>query len=153
MSDELRPGGVPVTRALWLRLSLVVCGLFVGAAVSGSGCSLDNQEGPLVTCAQLECGRINACQEGIIAQCVDGRNVVYHVCSTDDICDAEWQVEGEYRCGEDITDCEGCRPERAGCDDIPPLGGGGAAGDGGSGGTGFPVGGAPEGGAGGAGGA
>ncbi|MBL8741084.1 MAG: hypothetical protein JNK04_08325, partial [Myxococcales bacterium] len=119
----------------------------------------DNQEGPDVTCADLECGRINACAEGIIAQCVDGRSVVYHVCSTENICEAEWQIEGQYRCGEDTTDCEGCRPERNGCSDIPPLGGGGADASGGSDGTGGsggspqPAGGAPAGGAGGSGGA
>jgi hypothetical protein len=144
-------------RSIWLRLSVVACGSFVGAALSGSGCSLDNQEGPIVTCEDLECGRINACAEGIIAQCVDGRHVVYHVCSTEDICGAEWQVAGQFRCAEDITDCEGCRPEREGCSDIPSLGGGGGGPEGGAGGSGFPVGGspgggAPEGGAGGSGG-
>jgi hypothetical protein len=141
-------------RPIWLRLSVIACGSLFAAGVSGSGCSLDNQEGPIVTCAELECGRINACAEGIIAQCVDGSNVVYRVCSTEDICDAEWQIEGQYRCAEDATDCEGCRPEREGCNDVPPLGGGGSsASDGGAGGSGFPIGGAADGGAGGAGGA
>ena len=142
-------------RATLSRLLVVVGGVFAGAVLSGSGCSLDNQEGPIVTCQDLECGRINACAEGIIAQCVDGQNVVYHVCSTEDVCGEEWQIEGQYRCGEDVTDCEGCRPEREGCSDIPSLGGGGAGPEGGAGGSGIPVGGAPAGGApaGGAGGA
>lgn len=84
-------------------------------------CSLQNQDGPDVTCEDLACGKRNACVEGIIAQCVDGRHVKYHVCGTTDICSAEWQNKGEYRCSFEHTDCEGCRPERAGCGD---LGGG-----------------------------
>ncbi|RLB65493.1 MAG: hypothetical protein DRI90_01885 [Deltaproteobacteria bacterium] len=81
-------------------------------------CSLQNQEGPDVTCADLECGRINACEEGIIAQCVDGTTVKFHVCrsSGEDICGEDWQVADEYRCLEFETECEGCRPERVdGC--------------------------------------
>lgn len=103
--------------AAWALLALSGCFVFA--------CSLQNQEGPLVTCEQLECGRINACEDGIIAQCVDGRTVEYHVCSTTDICTAEWQDAGRYRCAEEVTDCEGCRPEREGCDDPDLLGGGG----------------------------
>ena len=85
-----------------------------GAALAclGAACSLENREGPEVTCAELECGRINACQEGIIAQCVDGRNVRYHVCGTDTACEQGWQTPGQFRCSADLTDCEGCRPER-----------------------------------------
>ena len=104
--------------------------LAVALAGAAGACSLDNQEGPLVGCPELECGRTNACAQGIIAQCVDGRTVKYHVCSTDDICDADWQVPGQYRCTVEDTDCEGCRPERLGCDNLPPLGGGGAGGAG-----------------------
>jgi hypothetical protein len=122
-------------RAMLLRLSVAATGVLVGGVLSGSGCSLDNQEGPEVSCVDLECGRINACEEGIIAQCVDGKTVVYHVCGTEDICGAEWQVVGQYRCGEDVTDCEGCRPERAGCGALP-VGGAGSVGAGGSGGSG-----------------
>jgi hypothetical protein len=111
----------------------------VAAVVAAGACSLTNQEGPLVTCSMLECGRINACQEGIIAQCVDGETVKYRVCAVTDICAAEWQKPGQYRCEAEDTDCQGCRPERElGCDD--PLfdeGGGGAGGaGGGSGGAG-----------------
>jgi len=82
------------------------------------GCSLQNQEGPDVTCADLECGRINACRDGIIAQCLDGQTVRYHVCFDDgeDVCEEDWQTPGAYRCLEFATDCEGCRPERVdGC--------------------------------------
>jgi hypothetical protein len=117
-------------------------------------CSLQNSEGPQVTCADLECGRINACENGIIAQCVDGVTVKYHVCksSAEDICSEDWQVEGEYKCLEFQTECEGCRPERtAGCSDATGgsggeagssqggeagMAGGGSGGTGGTGGSG-----------------
>lgn len=86
----------------------------LAASVVAPGCSLQNRDGPVVTCEELECGRINACSNGIIAQCVDGQNVRYHVCDPgdDEICDEEWQVPGAYRCQESATDCEGCRTER-----------------------------------------
>jgi hypothetical protein len=102
-----------------------------------AGCSLQNLEGPEVSCADLECGRINACQDGIIAQCVDGKTVRYHVCKSDgdDVCSEEWQIDGEYRCLEYQTDCEGCRPERVeGCAFFAE-GGGGSGGSGGAGGS------------------
>jgi hypothetical protein len=82
------------------------------------GCSLQNRDGPVVTCADLECGRINACQDGIIAQCLDGETVRYVVCDdgNDEICEEKWQTPDAYRCFEFATDCEGCRPERVdGC--------------------------------------
>jgi hypothetical protein len=124
-----------VSARRWLA-SLVVALSVTGASTQ---CSLSNQEGPDVTCAELECGRVNACQEGIIAQCADGSTVEWRVCDVIDVCKEEWQVEGRYRCSEDDTDCEGCRPERTGCDD-PELGGrgGGGASAGGSGGGGGP---------------
>lgn len=103
--------------------SLALVALLVGFGA----CSLDNQEGPDVTCEELGCGRINACANGIIAQCVDGKTIKYRVCAADDNCSADWQIDGQFRCSEDQTDCEGCRPERAGCDDVPSDGGGGAA--------------------------
>ncbi len=111
------------------------------APIVAFSCSLQNQEGPEVDCAALECGRINACVEGIIAQCVNGETVRYHVCGTTDICTAEWQTEGQYRCAFEDTDCEGCRPERTlGCAATIPQGGdgpgGGGASAGGSGGAG-----------------
>jgi hypothetical protein len=100
----------------------------VGLGALPVACSLDNQEGPNVTCADLDCGRVNACKDGIIAQCVDGKTVRFHVCGTDDICTSSWQVPGQFRCDFEDTDCEGCRPERRGCDDVPGSGGGGAGG-------------------------
>ncbi len=112
-------------------------------------CSAGNREGPDVTCEDLACGRINACQEGIIAQCVDGLVVRFHVCQAENICEEDWQVPGEYKCSEESTDCEGCRPERVeSCDWLNPIdllgghgGGGGETGEGGE---------EPEGGGGGA---
>lgn len=98
----------------WLAFASMVA-LAVALA---PGCSLQNVEGPDVTCEDLECGRINACAEGIIAQCLDGQTVRWHVCTSDadDVCDEEWQVEGAFRCQQSQTDCEGCRPERVdGC--------------------------------------
>lgn len=77
-------------------------------------CSLSNVEGPDVTCEDLACGRINACENGIIAQCLDGETVRWNVCTADaeDVCGEDWQIPGAYRCLESETDCEGCRPER-----------------------------------------
>jgi len=94
-----------------------------GLLVALAHCSLQNQDGPDVSCADLQCGRINACSEGIIAQCADGQAVRYHVCSSSDdtVCEADWQVPGEYRCDEYATECEGCEPSSPGCVD-PSLG-------------------------------
>jgi hypothetical protein len=102
-----------VTRA-W-RALVGLSGLVLLAA--GAHCSLQNQEGPEVTCEDLQCGRINACSAGIIAQCADGKNVLYHVCfsSDDTVCEADWQVPGQYACDEYATECEGCNPNGAGC--------------------------------------
>lgn len=98
----------------FLQRSLALALLSV--PVVSAACSLQNQEGPDVTCADLECGRINQCADGIIAQCVDGVHVVFRVCGTDDVCAETWQVTGQYKCTQDTTDCEGCRPERVdGC--------------------------------------
>jgi len=94
--------------------------LILGVTVlSAASCSTANTEGPEVTCADLQCGRVNTCKSSIIAACVDGVNVVYHVCgatsSGGDICDEYWQVEGQYKCDMHGLDCEGCYPERSGC--------------------------------------
>jgi hypothetical protein len=128
----------------WSAASLLLAATawWVGA------CSLRNREGPDVTCAQLECGRINACGDGIIAQCVDGVNVRFHVCPTGDTCGEDWQTEGQYRCLESDTDCEGCRPERS--DGCGSMGVGGSGGNGGSGATGGSGGSGASGGSGGA---
>lgn len=131
-----------------------IVSFFGFSLLTAMSCSLDNQEGPDVTCEDLACGRINACKEGIIAQCVDGVNVRFHVCGTEDICTAGWQTPGQFRCSAETTDCEGCRPEREeGCGlGVGGSGGSGgtssAGGNGGAGGTG----GAASGGAGGSGG-
>lgn len=93
--------------------ALALC-LGVAGAVA---CSLQNREGPDVRCADLECGRFNACRAGIIASCGDGVTVKYHACSAsnDDLCEEDWQVAGQYKCDEFAPECEGCRPDRAGC--------------------------------------
>ncbi len=128
------------TARSWMKW-LGVATLVAAPIAMAPSCSLQNVDGPNVTCEMLECGRVNACQDGIIAQCVDGVTVKYHVCksSAEDICDEEWQVPGEFRCLEFQTECEGCRPEREeGCGFFA-QGGGGSGGDGaggaGAGGT------------------
>jgi hypothetical protein len=47
-----------------------------------ASCSSLNREGPLVTCADLQDGKTNACKEGIIASCKDGSTVTYEVCTS-----------------------------------------------------------------------
>ena len=120
-----------------------ICGLGLLAALSvplslAPSCSLQNVEGPDVTCESLDCGRINACANGIIAQCSDGMTVKYHVCRSNaqDICDEDWQTPGEYKCLEFSTECEGCRPEREeGCGFFATGGAGGTSASGGGGGS------------------
>jgi hypothetical protein len=116
----------------------VAFALLVGLVASAvPACSGSNQEGPLVTCEDLQCGRINACAEGIIAQCADGLTVRYHACSSDaTLCEADWQIPGQYRCVAAATDCEGCRPESLGCDAEPVGGAGGTGGTNAAGGSG-----------------
>lgn len=101
--------------------------LFVCATVPM--CSNSNHEGPLVTCADLECGRLNACQDGIIASCLDGVNVKYYVCYDNalDICDEDWQVPGQYRCEESMPDCTSCAPASPGCGGASDAGAGGGS--------------------------
>lgn len=116
---------------------LMAIGSLLGfTCLTAISCSLGNQEGPDVTCEDLECGRINACKEGIIAQCVDGQTVRFHVCGTEDVCTAGWQTPGQFRCSSEATDCEGCRPEREGGCGAGTGGGGGTGGSGGGGGGG-----------------
>jgi len=72
----------------------------VVAVVAGlAGCSMLNREGPDVTCADLQNGVVNACEEGIIATCVAGE-VRFEVCSDKEACDGTWQEQGAYRCEE-----------------------------------------------------
>jgi hypothetical protein len=140
-----------MSRARKIRLvrSLLTGGLLALAAT----CSLQNQEGPNVTCADLQCGVVNACADGIIAQCADGYTVLYHVCAAgdDSVCDEDWQTPGQYRCDEFQTVCEGCNPSRPGCANPGGAGpgGGGAGGGGGAAPGGAGGGGAAHGGAGG----
>jgi hypothetical protein len=124
-------------RAAAIALSLVAL------LIAASTCSLGNHEGPDVTCESLQCGKINACRDGIIASCADGKTVKFHVCldTAQDICDEDWQVSGQYKCDEFMAECEGCRPERTGCPTesdagVPDSGGGSGGGNGGAGGNG-----------------
>ncbi len=129
-TDRCTTSGKLFRRAAASALLLGLLGIFGLPA-----CSLLNQEGPDVSCADLECGRVNACKEGIIAQCADGLTVKFHVCGSTNVCNESWQTKGAYKCISDASDCEGCRPERKGCDDIP-AGDGAAGGGGGSASTG-----------------
>jgi hypothetical protein len=103
-----------------LGRTIFACWALAGIVLGGTvgACSIDNIEGPDVGCADLQCGRYNACLNGIIAQCLDGKTVRYFVCTDtgEDVCDASWQTPGAFRCEEFQTDCEGCRPDRSeGC--------------------------------------
>ncbi len=127
-----------------MRLASAAAAACLFAIAASASCSLSNREGPDVTCADLECGRVNACEEGIIAQCVDGVTVRYHACSSAEVCEASWQEPGRFKCTYELTDCEGCRPERElGCGEggFPAYGGGDqggggqSAGGGGAGGS------------------
>jgi len=72
--------------------------LAAGFLVVVAACSLQNREGPDVTCADLNDGAFNACEQGIIATCSGGA-VMWRVCEDDpDVCDAPWQVTGDYSC-------------------------------------------------------
>jgi hypothetical protein len=112
--------------------------LLLLALVVAATCSLSNQVGPDVTCADLKCGQVNACQEGIIASCADGKTLKFHVCDENgqDICEEDWQRPGQYRCDEFDIECDGCRPERKGCSDFAVDAGSGSGGGNGSGGGG-----------------
>lgn len=99
-----------------------------------AGCSILNREGPDVTCADLNNGAKNACEDDIIATCVDGK-VTFEVCDVG-ACSETWQTDGKFRCSQD--------------DPAPDLQGTG--GTGGSGGTGGAAGGGTGGGTGGSGG-
>lgn len=100
--------------------------------VAAPTCSTGNHEGPDLTCQDLQCGRINACNDGIIASCLDGKTVKWHVCfdNARDICDEDWQKPGQYKCDETQPDCESCSPQGPGCVDTSSSssGAGGAGG-------------------------
>jgi len=44
-------------------------------------------------------GQVNACAEGIIATC-KGDKVTWKVCDGESACEADWQVEGAFRCSQ-----------------------------------------------------
>ena len=67
--------------------------------VLATACSLANREGPEATCADLESGAVNACQEGIIATCKSA-TMRYEVCDDKAACSAAWQEPGKFRCNQ-----------------------------------------------------
>lgn len=74
------------------------------ALIASIGCSMGNREGPIVTCKELADGQFNACKEGIIARCNQGK-IEYEVCtestkdvSASEICEQPWQTKGQYAC-------------------------------------------------------
>lgn len=74
--------------------------------VGGVSCSGLNRTGPSVTCADLNDGAKNACQEGIIASCKGG-SVTYEVCTAgntpEQVCGETWQTSGAFKCTQSST--------------------------------------------------
>ena len=66
-----------------------------------TGCSVLNRLGPRTSCDALQQGLVNACQDGIIATCVDRYRVAYEVCDDSAACASSWQVQGHFRCSQD----------------------------------------------------
>lgn len=83
-------------------LSVLLVALFgIAGGLGAQGCSSLNRSGPETSCGDLGNGAINACKEGIIASCADGKTVSYEVCTGgdgDETCEAEWQVPGAFAC-------------------------------------------------------
>ena len=82
----------------------------LSAALGALSCSSLNREGPLVTCAELQGGSVNACHDGIIASCTGGKTVTYEVCtagnSPEQICAQSWQTQGAYQCAQSSTNAD-----------------------------------------------
>ena len=77
---------------------VMVSALAIGCVLAASpSCSSENREGPDVTCADLGDGAWNACRDGIIASCSDGK-VRYEVCEERDWCEVSYQYPGAYVC-------------------------------------------------------
>lgn len=83
-------------------------------AVAFASCSLQNREGVDATCADLQGGLVNACNDGIITSCLDGKTVRYEVCENKGSCEGIWQTPGAFVCndGEGIH----CPEWAASCD-------------------------------------
>jgi cysteine-rich repeat protein len=69
------------------------------ALSSLTSCSQLNREGPAAGCDELGGGRVNACQQGILAICEAGA-MRYRVCPDEAACEAAWQHAGAFRCAE-----------------------------------------------------
>ena len=92
-----------------------------------SACSLQNREGPNVTCADLEDGAINACSEGIIATCEKG-SMTWQACESDDVCDEAWQTPNKYRCNStDAAPSLEADPSNTGTGGVRLTGSGGSS--------------------------
>lgn len=94
MLRNLRQDAVPEVSA---RRLLAVAVLLATVGSGAASCSLANRRGPDTTCAALSDGKINDCGEGILASCVSGA-VEYEVCDDKNVCEADWQLPGQYRC-------------------------------------------------------
>jgi hypothetical protein len=89
-----------------MKLSFIsACSVLLAMAGTLAGCSMLNREGPNVTCADLAGGDLNACSDGIIAECADGTTVTYRACTEAvddvaavDVCGATWQRQGAFAC-------------------------------------------------------
>jgi len=102
----------------------------------GVACSVLNREGPDVTCADLDNGVKNACQEGIIASCVNG-SMQYEVCDSKEACGESWQTPDHYQCDQSATGGSGGIGGTSGSAGTSGSGGTGAvSGNGGAGGIG-----------------
>jgi hypothetical protein len=74
--------------------------LFAALVVLGAiglHCSALNRDGPNATCASLGNGATNACDNGIIAYCMNG-TMQYKVCDDSGACGQSWQTHGAYAC-------------------------------------------------------
>lgn len=100
------------------RAMAALCLALMASLLGVAACSGDNRAGPDVTCEDLECGRVNACENGIIAACPDGKTVQWFVCSSTtsrNVCTASWQTPGAYRCDVFDPACDGCNPLMPAC--------------------------------------
>jgi hypothetical protein len=91
---SMRPVVPTLTR---LATTAVGLGALVACALLCIACSLWNQEGPDVTCADLDNGCETTCENGIVASCPDGKHVEYDVCPRSG--------------GNGEADCDSCPPE------------------------------------------
>ena len=78
------------------RLLPLVAGLFLAGCLYSS----KNREGLELSCADLQNGSVNACQDGIITSCQLSATQ-YRVCDNEKTCSESWQTAGRFRCEQD----------------------------------------------------